>query len=162
MITADIGTVCSRAALLMTAHFIWQPVEMIQFGKTQATFILTKMIDFLYTSVLKKTQLMPSHLYKYLSGDYLILQAIDSYPSIPRPGCLEHPLHLVLWHHKKLLFPLLFFCAKPKLFTVITSKEEACHCLATVLDLVMVNHEAGLIYCTISSKQETPISFSEM
>lgn len=73
------------------------------------------MIDFLYTSVLKKTQLMPSHLYKYLSGDYLILQAIDSYPSIPRPGCLEHPLHLVLWHHKKLLFPLLFLC-KTKTF----------------------------------------------
>lgn len=81
------------------------------------------MIDSYGTSVLKKTQLMSSHLYKYLSGDCLILQAIETYPSIPRSWSLQCPLRLTLWHCERLL-PLEKKKKKKAVFNVITSEGK--------------------------------------
>lgn len=105
MLKPSAHTVFPRVVLMVIGHFIWQPVEMIQVRETLVTLVSTKMIDSFGTSALKKTQLMSSHLYKYLSGDCLILQAIETYPSVPMSWSLQCPLHLILWHCAR-LFPL--------------------------------------------------------
>lgn len=75
----------SRALLMVMRHFICQALEMIQVKETFVSSVSTKMINSYVTSVLKETPLISSHLYKYLSGDCLISQASESYPSMPRP-----------------------------------------------------------------------------
>lgn len=92
------------------------------------------MIDSFGTSVLTKTQLMSSHLYKYLSGDCLILQAIETSPSVPRSWSLQCPLHLILWHYMSDFF----FCKKSAGFNA-SIRRETLHCLGSIMSLVMVN-----------------------
>lgn len=63
------------------------------------------MINSYFTSVLKEMPLISSHLFKYLSGDCLILQASEPSPSMPRPRSLEVSLYLSLWHQTQLSHP---------------------------------------------------------
>lgn len=64
------------------------------------------MINSYVTSVFEEMPRILLHLYKYLSGDCLILQASEPHPSMPRPWSLEVPLHFSLWHQTR-LFPSL-------------------------------------------------------
>lgn len=121
----------TRAWLMVMRHFICQDLEMIGVKETLFCSISTNMINSYVTSVLKEIPLMSYHLYKYLSDDCLILQASESFPSIPRLRysvvILFSPWHQTspppLWQHTH--------THKKKAFWMLSHQRERCHCLQT-------------------------------
>lgn len=110
-----------RVVLMVIRHFVWQPVEVIQVREALVALVSTKTTDSFGPSELKKTQLMSSHLYKYLSGDCLILQALETYPSVPTSWSLQCPLHLILWH----CVSDFFLCKKVQVLALPSEEKPA-------------------------------------